>query len=110
MAANGFTKRLEPHENKMSALLSDSASNMNQMGELIMSDKYSDIHHHYCTHHIILLTALKAFSNNCTVSPIKALKNPVNYINSSPQANEKLANCQQTMHKNKQPLKLLGDV
>jgi len=97
-------------KNKMTALVSDSASNMNRMGELIMSDKYSDIHHHYCTDHIIHLTALKAFSNDCTVSPIKALKNLVNYINSSPQANEKLANCQQSIHKNKRPLKLLGDV
>jgi len=95
---------------QMSTLVSDSASNMNRMGELIMSDKYSDIHHYYCTDHIINLTALKAFSNDCTVSLTKALKNLVNYINSSPQANEKLANCQQSIHKNKQPLKLLGDV
>ena len=41
------------------ALVSDSASNMNSLGEKIMLQ--TTIHHHYCADHILQLSAVKAF-------------------------------------------------
>lgn len=75
------------------AVVSDSASNMNALGERIMAS--TSISHHYCSDHILQLTAAKAFSGSAdTMAAVKKLKSLVTFVNKSPQTSAKLANCQ----------------
>ena len=79
-------------KNNLVAIVSDSCSNMNKLGMIACHDH--DVQHHYCADHILHLTALKAFASDTCIEPLKALKALVNFINSSPQSNAKLADCQ----------------
>jgi hypothetical protein len=53
-----------------------------------------DVQHHYCADHILHLTALKSFATGTFIEPLKSLKALVNFIDSSPQSNAKLVDCQ----------------
>jgi len=90
------------------AIVSDTCSNMNKFGMIVCEDH--NVHHHYCADHLLHLTALKAFTTDTCVEPLKALKALVNFINSSPQSNAKLADCQKKINPGKRPLKLLNEV
>jgi len=90
------------------AVVSDSCSNMNRFGMIVCDDH--EVQHHYCTDHLLHLTALKSFANDTCIEPLSALKALVNFINSSPQSNAKLADCQKKIHPGKRPLKLLNEV
>jgi hypothetical protein len=90
------------------AIVSDSCSNMNKFGMIVCNDH--DVQHHYCADHILHLTALKAFATDTCIEPLKSLKALVNFINSSPQSNAKLVDCQKKISPGKKPLKLLNEV
>jgi len=74
------------------AIVSDSCSNMNKFGMIVCNDH--DVQHHYCADHILHLTALKSFATGTFIEPLKSLKALVNFIDSSPQSNAKLVDCQ----------------
>jgi len=95
-------------KNNLVAIVSDSCSNMNKLGMIACHDH--DVQHHYCADHILHLTALKAFASDTCIEPLKALKALVNFINSSPQSNAKLADCQKKISPGKRPLKMLNEV
>jgi hypothetical protein len=90
------------------AIVSDSCSNMNKFGMIVCNDH--DVQHHYCADHILHLTALKSFATDTCIEPLKSLKALVNFINSSPQSNAKLVDCQKKISPGKKPLKLLNEV
>jgi len=90
------------------AIVSDSCSNMNKFGMIVCNDH--DVQHHYCADHILHLTALKSFATDTCIEPLKSLKVLVNFINSSPQSNVKLVDCQKKLALKKKPLKLLNEV
>jgi hypothetical protein len=91
------------------ALVSDSASNMNALGERVMAS--TTICHHYCSDHILQLTAAKAFSGSAdTMAAVKKHKSLVTFVNKSPQTSAKLANCQKKISPTTRTLKLLCDV
>jgi len=91
---------------KFVACVTDSASNMNKMGEYIIKKKVA---HHYCADHIIQLTAEKAFSSGSVVCSLQKLKNLVNHVNKSPKINDRLRTCQVKCGF-KVKLKLISDV
>ncbi len=93
----------------MVALVTDSAGNMNKMGEIIMSDNFSTVSHHYCADHIIHLTAVKAISTEKQVSAVDPLKTLVTFVNSSPQTQARLSKIQKEAKQDK-VLKLKMDV
>lgn len=95
--------------NNLSAIVTDSAANMNRYGESIMRD-HPALHHHYCVDHVLHLTALKCFSTDSFLDSLKALKSLVTFINSSPQSNDKLFEAQKRVNPSRKPLKLLTDV
>jgi hypothetical protein len=94
---------------QMVALVTDSAGNMNKMGEIIMSDNFSTVSHHYCADHIIHLTAVKAISTEKQVSAVDPLKTLVTFVNSSPQTQARLSKIQKEAKQDK-VLKLKMDV
>jgi hypothetical protein len=82
---------------------------MNALGERIMAS--TSISHHYCSDHILQLTAAKAFSGSAdTMAAVKKLKSLVTFVNKSPQTSAKLANCQKKINPTARTLKLLCDV
>jgi len=93
----------------MVALVTDSAGNMNKMGEIIMSDNFSTVSHHYCADHIIHLTAVKAMSTEKQISAVDHLKTLVTFVNSSPQTQARLSEIQKEAKPDKD-LKLKTDV
>jgi hypothetical protein len=91
------------------ALVTDSASNMNSLGEKIMPQ--TTICHHYCADHILQLSAIKAFSGNAsTMEAIKKLKTLVTFVNKSPLTWTKFLKCQKMINRTSRTLKLLADV
>jgi hypothetical protein len=84
------------------AVVTDSASNMSAFGRTIEGWHANHLRHHYCVDHVFQLTAIIAFSGNASlenydddtsVGCLKKARNLVSHINSSCNANEKLANC-----------------
>jgi len=84
--------------------VTDSASNMNDFGRTIEGWHAKHLRHHYCVDRVFQLAAIIAFSGNASlvnydednsVGCLKKARNLVSHINSSCNANEKLANCQQ---------------
>jgi hypothetical protein len=83
--------------------VTDSASNMNSLGEML--DGWADaphLRHYYCADHILQLTAVLAYSGNIQIndngdssaSCIRKARNLVSHINSSNMAAEKIARAQ----------------
>jgi hypothetical protein len=101
------------------AAVTDSAANMNAFGVTIEGWKAKYLRHHYCVDHIFQLTAVIAFSGNATlenydqdtsVGCLKKARNLVSHINSSCNANQKLASCQWKINPSGVIYKLLKDV
>jgi len=91
------------------ALVTNSASNMNSLGEKIVSQ--TTICHNYCADHILQLSAIKAFSGNAsTMEAIKKLKTLVTFVNKSPLTSTKFLKCQKMINPISRTLKLLADV
>jgi hypothetical protein len=82
---------------------------MNKMGDVNMSDNFSNVSHHSCADHIIHLIAVKAMSTEKQVSAIDHLKTLVTFINSSPQTQARLSEIQKEAKQGKD-LKLKMDV
>jgi hypothetical protein len=90
------------------SIVTDTASNMNSLGEKIMGwNEGSFVRHHYCADHILQLTAVKAFSGDISegrpqnrarqdpgednsVTVLKKSRDLVSYFHSSTIATEKL--------------------
>jgi hypothetical protein len=89
--AQWIVETSQPFTVSLVACVTDSASNMNKMGEYIIKKKVA---HHYCADHIIQLTAKKAFSSGSVVCSLQKLKNLVNHVNKSPKINDRLRTCQ----------------
>lgn len=96
------------NKKKLMVLVTDSASNMNTMGEIVMNE-HTSITHHYCADHILQLTCNKAFSNQSHVQSLDRLKQLVNFIHSSTQAQERFDNIQKNLNNNNKTLKLKSD-
>jgi len=101
------------------AAVTDSTSNMNAFGRTNKGWHAKHLRHHYCVDHVFQLTAIIAFSGNAnldnydehtSVGCLKKAPNLVSHINSSGNANEKLANCQQKINPGGVNYKLLQDV
>jgi hypothetical protein len=92
---------------QMAALVTDSASNMNRLGELLMAD--TSTHHHYCTDHLLHLTASKGYSADSTITAVQALKSFISFVNNSPQTSDRLASFQVQVSPGSRTLKLLTD-
>jgi hypothetical protein len=91
---------------KFLACVTDSASNMNKMGEYITRKRVA---HHYCANHIIQLSAEKAFSSGSVILSLQKLKNLVNHMNKSPKLSDQFHACQANCGL-KVKLKLISDV
>jgi hypothetical protein len=91
---------------KFVACVTDSASNMNKMGEYITR---KHVAHHYCVDHIIQLSAEKAFSSGSVVLSLQKLKSLVNHMNKSPKLSDRFRVCQANCGL-KVKLKLISDV
>lgn len=110
------------------SIVTDTASNMNSLGEKIMGwNEGSFVRHHYCADHILQLTAVKAFSGDISegrpqnrarqdpgednsVTVLKKSRDLVSYFHSSTIATEKLITAQKQLNPTSIPLKLVQDV
>jgi len=100
--------------------ITDSASNMNKLGERIGNwSPNSFLRHYYCADHILQRTAVLAFSGNIpsldifdedtSVAVIKKARSLVTYVHSSVIASDKIKRAQQELNPTCVPLKLLSD-
>jgi hypothetical protein len=101
------------------SLVTDTASNMNQLGERVCQWRDAlQLRHHYCADHVLQCTAVMAFSTNLvdnaldadlSVSAVCKAKDLVTFVKSSPTATEKIRHAQDGTG-SKSILKLISDV
>jgi hypothetical protein len=101
------------------SLVTDTASNMNQLGERVCRWRdATQLRHHYCSDHVLQRTAVMAFSGNLvdhalnadvSVSAVRKAKDLVTFVKSSPIATEKIRHAQVSLG-SQSILKLISDV
>ena len=108
------------------ALVTDTAANMNKLGQLV-EEKFPDTIHHYCADHNLQLTSQKSYTGDIVsrlggetarnqddepdvVDALKKARDLVSHIDQSPAAKAKLDSAQKRIFPDRSVLVLIQDV